>query len=181
MWRCLPLLIAAAMVLALVAADASGIAGQCGGFVKVESKYVSTLPRGGLVGVVALRGTQRGLRVCSDDPCLGVTHLCIPCACMIRGSFDLISLVLCDVCGHRFAANQQIDYSRIKVHLVSLSGFNKGSTDCAPNGYFFLPVYDKGSYVLKIQGPEGWTFGACRPFTFPSLSAVGSMPRSRWA
>ena len=35
----------------------------------------------------------------------------------------------------------------------------KGAAECAPtNGYFLLPVYDKGEYVLKLEPPFGWTF-----------------------
>jgi hypothetical protein len=32
--------------------------------------------------------------------------------------------------------------------------------DCAPNnGYYMIPVYDKGAYVLKVEPPKGWKFG----------------------
>ncbi len=64
-------------LVAIVAADA-GIAGQCGGFVKVESKYAS-LPVELGVGV-ALRGTQRGFCecVCLCAKSLGFqTSLCV--------------------------------------------------------------------------------------------------------
>ena len=31
-------------------------------------------------------------------------------------------------------------------------GSLKDHTDCAPNnGYYFLPLYDKGEYVLKVR------------------------------
>lgn len=35
----------------------------------------------------------------------------------------------------------------------------KDKTDCSPsNGYFFLPIYDKGEYILKVSGQGGWSF-----------------------
>jgi hypothetical protein len=38
-------------------------------------------------------------------------------------------------------------------------GVVKYTTDCAPNnGYYFIPLYDKGLYQLKIEPPKGWTF-----------------------
>lgn len=29
---------------------------------------------------------------------------------------------------------------------------------CAPNGYYYIPMYDKGNFVIKVAGPVGWTF-----------------------
>lgn len=38
-------------------------------------------------------------------------------------------------------------------------GTLKDSSDCAPtNGYYFIPLSDKGEYSLKIQPPSGWHF-----------------------
>nr|CAG4643284.1 EOG090X07YB [Ilyocryptus agilis] len=35
----------------------------------------------------------------------------------------------------------------------------KYHTDCAPNnGYYFIPIYDKGEYVIKVVSPNGWSF-----------------------
>lgn len=41
----------------------------------------------------------------------------------------------------------------------------KDKTDCSPsNGYYFVPVYDKGEYILKVSPPPGWSF---EPETIP--------------
>lgn len=38
-------------------------------------------------------------------------------------------------------------------------GSLKEKTECAPtNGYYFLPLYEKGEYVLKVHPPAGWSF-----------------------
>ncbi|KAL0457667.1 UNVERIFIED_CONTAM: Nodal modulator 1 [Sesamum latifolium] len=57
-------------------------------------------------------------------------------------------------------------FSRMQVELQTLDGLVKDRTQCAPNGYYFIPVYDKGSYVVKIKGPEGWT---CAPEQVPVI------------
>src|SRR3990167_6348425 len=54
---------------------------------------------------------------------------------------------------------QPSDYSSIKVNLITLSGVTKDSSECAPNGYYLFPVYDKGEYNLVVEGPQGWNFG----------------------
>ncbi|XP_041018341.1 nodal modulator 1 [Juglans microcarpa x Juglans regia] len=52
----------------------------------------------------------------------------------------------------------KLDYSHITVELRTLDGLVKDRTQCAPNGYYFIPVYDKGSFVIQINGPEGWAW-----------------------
>ncbi|XP_048265268.1 uncharacterized protein LOC100649850 isoform X3 [Bombus terrestris] len=48
---------------------------------------------------------------------------------------------------------------RNKHFPYTKSGSLKDSTECAPNnGYYFLPLYDKGEYVLKVDPPRGWSF-----------------------
>lgn len=45
------------------------------------------------------------------------------------------------------------------MHRLTKQGSLKDTTDCSPsNGYYFLPVYDKGDYILKISPPPGWSF-----------------------
>ncbi|KAK8532609.1 hypothetical protein V6N12_054045 [Hibiscus sabdariffa] len=47
----------------------------------------------------------------------------------------------------------KLDYSQINVELRTADGLVKERTQCAPNGYYFIP----GSFVIKISGPEGWS------------------------
>ncbi|KAF5196973.1 nodal modulator [Thalictrum thalictroides] len=58
----------------------------------------------------------------------------------------------------RTASDAKLDYSHITVELRTVDGLVKDSTQCAPNGYYFIPVYDKGSFIIKIKGPEGWSW-----------------------
>lgn len=42
---------------------------------------------------------------------------------------------------------------------MTKQGSLKDKTDCSPsNGYYFLPIYDKGEYLLSIAPPPGWSF-----------------------
>ncbi|XP_010523920.1 PREDICTED: nodal modulator 3 [Tarenaya hassleriana] len=58
----------------------------------------------------------------------------------------------------RKAGDGKLDYSHITVELRTVDGLVKDQTQCAPNGYYFIPVYDKGSFILRINGPEGWSW-----------------------
>lgn len=54
---------------------------------------------------------------------------------------------------------KKMDFSNIKVKLVTSDGVLKSTTECAPNGYYFLPIYDKGKFAIQLEGPQGWSFG----------------------
>ncbi|XAR61425.1 hypothetical protein NMG60_11035120 [Bertholletia excelsa] len=58
----------------------------------------------------------------------------------------------------RKPTDAKLDYSHITVELRTLDDLVKDRTQCAPNGYYFIPVYDKGSFLVKIKGPEGWSW-----------------------
>ncbi|XP_031403144.1 nodal modulator 1 isoform X2 [Punica granatum] len=58
----------------------------------------------------------------------------------------------------RKPTDAKLDYSHITVELRTVDGLVKDKTQCAPNGYYFIPVYDKGSFVLGVNGPEGWSW-----------------------
>ncbi|XP_034946758.1 nodal modulator 1 [Chelonus insularis] len=62
-------------------------------------------------------------------------------------------------CGGFIKSHDLIDYSKVQIKLFTKSGSLKDQTECAPNnGYYFLPLYDKGEYVLKVDPPRGWSF-----------------------
>lgn len=58
----------------------------------------------------------------------------------------------------RKASDAKLDYSHITVELHTIDGLVKDRTQCAPNGYYFIPVYDKGSFIVKVKGPDGWSW-----------------------
>ncbi|XP_076872142.1 BOS complex subunit NOMO1 [Brachyhypopomus gauderio] len=62
-------------------------------------------------------------------------------------------------CGGFVQSDVDVDYSLIEIKLYTKQGSLKYHTDCAPiNGYFMIPLYDKGDFVLKIEPPTGWSF-----------------------
>ncbi|WJX79873.1 hypothetical protein P8452_62950 [Trifolium repens] len=58
----------------------------------------------------------------------------------------------------RKQTDAKLDYSHVTVELQTVDGLVKDRTQCAPNGYYFIPVYDKGSFVIKVNGPDGWSW-----------------------
>ncbi|XP_062197301.1 uncharacterized protein LOC133900188 [Phragmites australis] len=58
----------------------------------------------------------------------------------------------------RKASDSKLDYSGITVELCTVDGLVKESSQCAPNGYYFIPVYDKGSFMVRVKGPKGWSW-----------------------
>uniref|UniRef100_A0A1Y1NI64 SD-repeat containing protein B domain-containing protein n=1 Tax=Photinus pyralis TaxID=7054 RepID=A0A1Y1NI64_PHOPY len=76
--------------------------------------------------------------------------------------FYFISNVKCDDvlgCGGFIKSHVQIDFSKVEIRIYTKQGILKDQTSCAPNnGYYFIPLYDKGDYILKLQPPPGWSF-----------------------
>jgi len=60
------------------------------------------------------------------------------------------------------ALSAPIDFTQISVNLFTLEGIRKDSVSCAPHGYYFIPIYDRGSYYLSVDGPQGWNFDTKR-------------------
>ncbi|CAD1476709.1 unnamed protein product [Heterotrigona itama] len=62
-------------------------------------------------------------------------------------------------CGGFLKSHVNIDFAKVQIKLYTKAGSLKDFTECAPNnGYYFLPLYDKGEYVLKVDPPRGWSF-----------------------
>lgn len=62
-------------------------------------------------------------------------------------------------CGGFLKSHADIDFSKVQIKLYTKAGNLKDFTECAPNsGYYFLPLYDKGEYILKVDPPRGWSF-----------------------
>ncbi|KAH8331796.1 hypothetical protein KR074_012191 [Drosophila pseudoananassae] len=62
-------------------------------------------------------------------------------------------------CGGFIKSHAEIDFSKVEIKLLTKQGSLKDKTDCSPsNGYYFLPIYDKGDYLLSISPPPGWSF-----------------------
>ncbi|XP_038675302.1 nodal modulator 1 [Scyliorhinus canicula] len=84
-----------------------------------------------------------------------------------RALLALLALLSCRVeaedivvgCGGFVKSDVEINYSLIEIKLYTKQGTLKYQTDCAPNnGYFMIPLYDKGDFILKIEPPFGWSF-----------------------
>lgn len=88
----------------------------------------------------------------------GWVPLALGCCCWLwavaQGSEDIVV-----GCGGFVKSDVEINYSLIEIKLYTKHGTLKYQTDCAPNnGYFMIPLYDKGDFVLKIEPPLGWSF-----------------------
>uniref|UniRef100_A0A1A8V1N5 Nodal modulator n=1 Tax=Nothobranchius furzeri TaxID=105023 RepID=A0A1A8V1N5_NOTFU len=81
--------------------------------------------------------------------------LCVIYSQILTASSDDIVVA----CGGFVKSDVEINYSLIEIKLYTKQGSLKYQTDCAPiNGYFMIPLYDKGDFVLKIEPPLGWSF-----------------------
>lgn len=55
-------------------------------------------------------------------------------------------------------ADEVIDFSKVEIHLFTSDNNYAEKTHCSQNGFFLLPVYDKKSYIIKVQPPQESTF-----------------------
>jgi hypothetical protein len=57
----------------------------------------------------------------------------------------------------KHTTGSKIDMSKVSVHLHTKSGLLKSTTECAPNGYYFLRIYEEGTFLVRVEGPAGWS------------------------
>lgn len=63
-------------------------------------------------------------------------------------------------CGGFIKSNTEINFKIIKVKLITKDGALKYTTEASSvNGYYMIPVYAKGEYILQVNPPPGWSFG----------------------
>uniref|UniRef100_A0A8D3A306 Nodal modulator 1-like n=1 Tax=Scophthalmus maximus TaxID=52904 RepID=A0A8D3A306_SCOMX len=90
----------------------------------------------------------------ADMGSLWVLFCIIYSQCWTVSSDDIVV-----ACGGFVKSDVEINYSLIEIKLYTKQGSLKYQTDCAPiNGYFMIPLYDKGDFILKIEPPLGWSF-----------------------
>eukprot|EP00943_MAST-04B_sp_MAST-4B-sp1_P004921 g4921.t1 len=76
------------------------------------------------------------------------------------GGFVKLSPELKNLVGNSKGSKKKLKktISTVKVQMLSSTGAVQDETACAPNGYYFLPIYDTtGNFQLRIKGPAGWT------------------------
>eukprot|EP01147_Barroeca_monosierra_P002034 gene2034-5107_t len=62
-------------------------------------------------------------------------------------------------CGGAVISPVSLDYTSIEVILFNEELKEIQRTECAPhNGYFFLPMEQKGYFTFEISAPPGWNF-----------------------
>ncbi|CAI4230520.1 unnamed protein product [Auanema sp. JU1783] len=84
-----------------------------------------------------------------------MTRLCLllVIGCAISAYADIHS------CGGFVRSSIGLDYSKVQVKLLTPEGHLKHEEDLNPqNGYYMIPIYNKGKYSLKVSAPEGWYF-----------------------
>lgn len=78
--------------------------------------------------------------------------------------------------GNRFFSLLNEIYSKVK--LFTGEGNLKFETDCSPtNGYYMIPVYNKGEYSIRLFAPDGWFFGR---FFFKTHYNISSYHNSKY-
>ncbi|CAF0911999.1 unnamed protein product [Rotaria sordida] len=77
--------------------------------------------------------------------------------CFSYGKTQLNSDVI--GCGGFIKSETDINYKVVRIQLITKDGIPIYTTEAAPiNGYYMIPVYEHGEYILKLLPPAGWSF-----------------------
>ncbi|XP_048249948.1 nodal modulator 1-like [Haliotis rufescens] len=85
-------------------------------------------------------------------------NLCLVLFCLLSENKNVFADGVLG-CGGFVKSDVDINFSLVEVKLYTPHGSMKYQTDCAPNtGYYLIPLYDKGDFLLKVEPPKGWSF-----------------------
>jgi hypothetical protein len=69
------------------------------------------------------------------------------------------------------AADSKPDLSSIKVQLLSRDKFVREEMPCAPNGYFFFELGDRGEFSVAVKQSGGWNVEPVSGYTLENVKA----------
>ncbi len=69
------------------------------------------------------------------------------------------------------AADSKPDLSSIKVQLLSRDNFVRDEMPCAPNGYFFFELADRGGFSVAVKQSSGWNVEPAAGYVLENVQA----------
>ena len=75
------------------------------------------------------------------------------------GEQNIICFYIIHISFRSIHTDENIDFSKIEVLLVTEDNKIVEKTHCSSNGFYLLPIYDKKSYVIKVKPTPETKFG----------------------
>jgi hypothetical protein len=69
------------------------------------------------------------------------------------------------------AADSKPNMASIKVQLLSRDNFVRDEMPCAPNGYFFFELADRGEFSVAVKQSSGWNVEPVSGYTLANVQA----------
>ena len=69
------------------------------------------------------------------------------------------------------AADSKPDMASIKVQLLSRDNFVRDEMPCAPNGYFFFELADRGEFAVAVKQSGGWNVEPVAGYALANVKA----------
>jgi len=69
-------------------------------------------------------------------------------------------------------------FAKLELELLTTEGVSKEKIPCSPNGYYVVPVYETGDFVLKLNSPEEWQFEPSQVAVTISAGTVSDIDRN---